>query len=219
VSGGAGRVYRSTLRADQARQTRRNIVAAASELFVTVGYVATTIDAVAEKAGVGRRTVFSSVGGKPALLKLAWDWALAGDDEPVPMVDRPAVQRMMAEDDPRRLVTLWCANAAELSSRAGPLGRALRAAAGIDAEAAEQLEVVERESLSGARAFVGQVDRLGGLHADLTVDQAAELVWAYMGPGLYEPLVLKRGWGPAAYQACLDRAVAAAILAEPFVAG
>ena len=51
------RDYRSELRAAQALETRRSIVAAASKLFVEDGYVATTIDAVAVAAGVSRKTV------------------------------------------------------------------------------------------------------------------------------------------------------------------
>ena len=41
------RDYRSALRSEQARATRRAIVAAASQLFVENGYGATTIDAIA----------------------------------------------------------------------------------------------------------------------------------------------------------------------------
>jgi AcrR family transcriptional regulator len=52
-------------------------------LFVERGYAPTTIEAIAERAGVSRRTVFTSVGGKADLSKLAFDWTLAGDDEPV----------------------------------------------------------------------------------------------------------------------------------------
>lgn len=163
---------------------------------------------------MSRRTVFSSVGGKAALLKLAWDWTLAGDDEPVAMVDRPAVQRMLTETDPRRLVSLWCTNAVHVTSRAAQLGRALRLAAGIDPEAAELLHLVESESLAGARAFVGQIERLGGLRAGLSVAQAADLVWAHMDASLYEPQVVKRGWTLAAYQSVLERAIAAVILVE-----
>ena len=75
-------------------------MAAAGDLFVERGFSATTIDSVAERAGVGRKTVFDSVGGKGALLKLAWDWALVGDDEPISMEQRPEVQAMLAETRP-----------------------------------------------------------------------------------------------------------------------
>src|ERR1700754_4854471 len=85
------RDYRSGLRAAQAEQTRRSIVSAAARLFVEGGYADTTIDAVAASAGVSRKTVFTAVGGKVDLLKTALDWAVVGDDRPVPMADRPAV--------------------------------------------------------------------------------------------------------------------------------
>jgi AcrR family transcriptional regulator len=84
-----GHAPRSTLRAAQARATRRAIVDAAARLFTERGFGATTIDAIAEAAGVSRKTVFTSVGGKTEALKLAIDWAIAGDDEPVPILERP----------------------------------------------------------------------------------------------------------------------------------
>ena len=79
------RPYHSTLREDQARATRRAVVSAARDHSVELGWSRTTIDAVAARAGVSRKTVFTAVGGKAALLKLALDWALVGDDDPVPM--------------------------------------------------------------------------------------------------------------------------------------
>ena len=86
------RRYVSEVRDEQARRTRRAVVTAARELFLAQGYAATTIDAIAEAAHVSRRTVFNAVGGKLALLKLALDWAIVGDDEPVPLADRPAIR-------------------------------------------------------------------------------------------------------------------------------
>src|SRR5215470_12926937 len=96
--------YSSALRAAQARATRRAIVAAAARLFGERGYGATTVDAIAETAGVSRKTVFTSVGGKAQALKLAIDWAMVGDDEPVPLLDRPHVRAGMAEPDARRML-------------------------------------------------------------------------------------------------------------------
>src|SRR4249920_1387505 len=96
----ASRPYRSQLREDQARATRRAVVNAARELFVELGWSRTTIDAVAARAGVSRKTVFTSVGGKAALLKLALDWALVGDDDPVPLAGRHVIAEMEALTDP-----------------------------------------------------------------------------------------------------------------------
>src|SRR5271163_1591362 len=82
--------YRSQLRAEQAEGTRQIVLEAATRLFVERGYAATSIDAIAEAAGVGRSTVFSAAGGKSWLLKTAYDRAIVGDDEPVPLLQRPA---------------------------------------------------------------------------------------------------------------------------------
>jgi len=83
------RTYQSTLRGAQAQSTREAVIAAAGRLFSEQGYAATSIDDIAAAAGVSRATVFTSVGGKPKLLKTALDVAIVGDDEPVPLPERP----------------------------------------------------------------------------------------------------------------------------------
>src|SRR3954447_25281069 len=92
VESGGRRGYQSDLRAAQTRLIRRAVVDAAADLFVRRGYSATTIDAVAQAAGVSRKTVFNAVRGRVALLKLAYDWSIVGDEEPVPMSERPPVK-------------------------------------------------------------------------------------------------------------------------------
>ena len=154
----ARRPYRSTLREEQARATRRAVVGAARDLFVELGWSRTTIDAVAARAGVSRKTVFTSVGGKAALLKLALDWALVGDDEPVPMSERQVIAEMEQLTDPRALVARWARFVAELEERAAPLAAVLVVAADADPEAAGVHAVSERNRLGGAEFIVARLD-------------------------------------------------------------
>jgi len=126
------RVYRSDLRADQARATRRQVVTAASRLFAERGYAATTIAAIAAEAGVSRKTVFTSVGGKVELMKLAYDWAIAGDDEPVAKVDRPEILELQAEPDASVVIEKYVAGLDESMTRVAPIHDALRSAADVD---------------------------------------------------------------------------------------
>src|SRR5580704_11865267 len=133
------RRYASELRDEQARRTRRAIVAAARELFLGQGYAATTIDAIAEAAHVSRRTVFNSAGGKVMLLKLAMEWAIVGDDEPVPLADRAGVKAILAESDPRRALALWAQTVVDVASRVAPISEVLVAAADVDPAAARLL--------------------------------------------------------------------------------
>ena len=96
------RRYESAGRQEQARQTRREVLAAAKALFLERGYAATTMADVAAEAGVAVQTVYSAVGGKAALLKAVFDTTIVGDDERVPVSGRPEIARVTAETDGRR---------------------------------------------------------------------------------------------------------------------
>jgi AcrR family transcriptional regulator len=88
------RKYDSRLRDESARTTRAQVVAAARELFLAEGYAGTTVRKIAAAAGVSEQTVYTRIGNKAAILKAVYDVMLAGDDEPVPMADRPEFRRM-----------------------------------------------------------------------------------------------------------------------------
>jgi AcrR family transcriptional regulator len=204
--------YASEVRDEQARRTRRAIVAAAHDLFVAQGYAATTIDGIAAAAHVSRRTVFNSAGGKAALLKLALAWAIAGDDEPIAMADRPAVKAIQAEPDPRKALMLWVRTVAGVAARIAAIGEVLTAAADVDPAAAELLAEASRNRLFGATGFVRYLASLDGLAVGLTEQRAADLCWALMDGHLYRLLVGQRGWSDEEFIRWLADSLAAALL-------
>ena len=210
----ARRPYRSTLRAEQARATRRAVVDAARDLFVGLGWSRTTIDAVAARAGVSRKTVFTSVGGKAALLKLALDWALVGDDEPVPMAERQVIAEMERLTDPRELVARWAQFVADLEARAAPLADVLVVAADADPDAAVVHAESERNRLGGARGFVDHLAAIGGLRPGLSADRAVAATLVLMDPAVYRTLVKQHGWTPSEYAHWIARTAAAELLGE-----
>jgi AcrR family transcriptional regulator len=212
-SGAGRRAYRSRLRAAQARETRRAVVAAAADLFVRSGYAATTLEAVAAAAGVSRSTVVNVAGGKATLLHLAWDWSLVGDDEPVPMTARPAVRRIQATRDPAEALRLWVAMVVEVAGRSGRIARVLEVAADTDPAAAALLVTADAERLEGARAFAAHLDGIGGLRDGVPVDRAADLLWLHDDPALHRRLVLERRWSPSEFGDWLERSLSAALLA------
>ena len=69
----AKRAYTSTVRAVAARETRAAILRAAMELYAEQGYARATVAGIAERAGVALNTVYTSVGGKAALLEALVD--------------------------------------------------------------------------------------------------------------------------------------------------
>ena len=210
----ARRPYRSTLREDQARATRRAIVGAARDLFVDLGWSRTTIDAVAARAGVSRKTVFTSVGGKAALLKLAMDWALVGDDDPIPMAERRVLVEMEQLTDPRDVISRWAPFIAELEERAAPLAEVLVVAADVDAEAAEVHAASERNRLGAAEFIVTRIAETHGLRAGLTKERAVATALVLMDPAAHRTLVREHGWTRAQYAAWIERSAVAELL-EP----
>lgn len=193
------RDYRSAVRTEQARATRRAIVAAASRLFVENGYGATTIDAVATAAGVSRKTVFTAVGGKLDLLKIAMDWAVAGDDLPVALADRDTLRELLEHSDPTVLLIGWSRLQAEIGARVAALVQALEVAAGTDGDAKDLLAQVQEQRLDGARKIVKRLRTLGALTADLTVQEAVDLAWLATDAALFDRLVRVRGWSTSRF--------------------
>lgn len=189
------RSYVSSLRDDQARRTRRQIVAAAGELYARQGFASTTVDAIAARAGVSRKTVFTSVGGKVKLLKLAYDYAMAGDDESVTMIEREGLKAIMAETDPYEQLRLYAEFVADTGDRISALWLALRGAAEVDDEARELYSRWDRERLDNMRTGpVADLSRKRAIRAVLTADEAAAIFWVLVDPALYHRLVVDAGW-------------------------
>lgn len=208
----ARRPYRSTLRESQARATRRAVVDAARDLFVELGWSGTTIDAVAARAGVSRKTVFTSAGGKAALLKLALDWALVGDDEPVPLEERQVLAEMEQQTDPRALVARWARFVAALEERAAPLAAVLVVAADADPEAAGVHAESERNRLRGAEFIVARLTAIDGLRPGVTAERAVAAALVLMDPSIHRTLVSEHGWTLGEYADWIERNAVAELL-------
>ncbi|MEA2655696.1 MAG: hypothetical protein QOI23_1061, partial [Chloroflexota bacterium] len=161
------RQYQSALRGAQAQSTRQVIIAAATRLFVRQGYAATSIEQIAAAAGVSRATVFTSVGGKPTLLKSALDVAIVGDDEPIALPERPRSVAIRAEPDPRRYLTLYAGLVTEMGGRLAGIYEAVRGAAGADPDARALWESHLEQRRKGAANVVGDVLRKGRLRQGL----------------------------------------------------
>ena len=146
------------------------------------------------------------------VLKLAFDWALAGDDEPVAIADRPEVQQMMRGHDPAVLLADWVAMNAAIAGRLAALHHVLVVAADADPEAATILATAEQQRTDGARAFVDRLAAIGGLRPGLDVDRAAAITELLMDPMPYRRLVLMHGWTPEEHAEYLQTDAATALL-------
>ena len=100
----SARRYDSTLRRQQAAQTRARILDAAEHLFANRGYGATTMEAIASEAGVATDTVYAAFRSKPGVLHALIDVRVGGDDAAVALIDRSGPQAVQAERSQRRQI-------------------------------------------------------------------------------------------------------------------
>jgi AcrR family transcriptional regulator len=191
------RQYRSTIRRGEAPAL---ICAAASRLFSTKGYLATSIDEIAAEAGVARPTVFAAVGPKPLILKAVVDQAMAGDDAPVPLADRSWFREAIDEADPVRSMQLHVRNVCRILQRVVPLLRALETAATVDEDANALWIELRRQRRTGTAGIAADLAAKTTLRCEERV--LADMLFT-VPPDAYYRLVHEEGWPREAFQAWL----------------
>jgi len=211
----ARRPYSSPLRDRQASATRRAVLDAARELFIAQGYGATTVEQIAQRAGVSKPTVFTAVGSKQMVLRAIRDRAIAGDDEPIPVARRPATDQIRAEPDQRRAVQLLARHLAGVASRYAQINEVLHAAAdGGEEDLRELWETEENQRLTGAQFWVEVLTGKGRLRAGLRHSDAVDVMWLLMSPDNYYRLAHRRRWTRQKYQRWLAASINQLLFAD-----
>ena len=121
-----------SLRQAQIAQTEQRILAAATELFLADGYVATTLEAVAQRGQVGARTVYLRFGTKAALFKRVVDVAIVGDTEPVDVLGRDWMQAAMTAPTAAERIAASAAAGRQIMERTGALFAVAQQAAAVE---------------------------------------------------------------------------------------
>lgn len=175
-----------TARAERAQATKQRILDAAAPLFVELGYLETTMAAIARAAGVAVQTLYLSFGSKVAVLEGAL--AAVAEDQPT---EWPA-QLREEPDGPAALARHVRAAAATLE-RQHALSTVLRAAA-ADPEPAELLERSRQATLADHAKIVDELAEKPGFTHELSLQRATEIVTALLSPEAYGVLVVEHGW-------------------------
>lgn len=205
--------YESWVRRQSAEQTRTLIAGAAERLFLERGYPATSMAAIAEAAGVSGQTVYNVFGNKADLLKYLYDVTLVGDAEPVPLASRPEMVALLAVTDAREFLTGYAQVGLGLLRRLGPLVSVVMAgAAAGNADLLQLVELTGRERLHGATMTVRHAVELGGLHPEVSLEEACDTVWMLTSVEVWRLLTVQRGWRDGRYVSWLGRAMADAFL-------
>jgi AcrR family transcriptional regulator len=185
---------------EKSRQTRRRILQAASELFVDQGYGVTTLQDIAERAGVAVQTIYFAFGNKPSLLKELVDVTIAGDDDPIPTMQRAwfldALAAETAEAQLRTHVRGTCA----VLHRVAPIMDVLRGAGAQDPSLAGMWQQDSDPRLEVQTAAAHSLVTKPGARRDLSTEHAADVLFGLLSPELYLLFIRDRGWTPARWE-------------------
>jgi AcrR family transcriptional regulator len=199
------RRYSSAKRATQARATRRSILEAAHELFVAAGYAATTVQAIADRAGVAVQTVYAVFGSKRELLRQLIESSITGDDDPLPVTERAEARAIAAEPDPGRRAELDAALSRSITERVAPIVRVVTEAASSDPELAAvmaDVKAARREEMMASARILGGPE---GLKTD--PEEAAATLYVLYSPQVADMLMGDYGWTAERYEKWLARMI------------
>jgi AcrR family transcriptional regulator len=197
------------------RLARAAVIEAARTLFLERGYAATTIEAISDRSDVPPATVYRLFSSKLGILKALFDVSIAGDDEAVPLEERPHVQALISDLDPREQLSGFVAISRGIMARTEPVYRILVSAAGSDPDAAALLAEQTRHRQQGQGQIAGLLAREGALRPELSERDAADIIHALMSPEVYRLLVGDRGWDPGRYEQWLKGTLIDQLLSTP----
>ena len=171
----AERDYRSPVRERHAEDTRRTIVEAATALFAERGYGRTSVAAVAAAAGVAVNTVYTSVGGKPALLIALVEEGVT--DEAAVETDR----LVAASDDPREIIRLVAEGTGKVRRRRQRALAVLLDNRDADPDVAAAADAALRGIRDRLGVVAARLVEVGDLREGLSRKKVEQILWFYFG--------------------------------------
>jgi AcrR family transcriptional regulator len=202
------RGYLSETRTERAQKTRIRVIEAATRLFVQHGYATTTIRAIAAEAGVSVPTVELLFGTKAQLLHVVIDVAIAGDDEPVPVLSRAWAADVQSVRDLADFLSVVAYMVSQAQARSAGVILAAYEAAASDPDI--QLLILDRESQRERTTawIVDSVLERAALRPGLDRAGAIDTVWMLMDPVIFNRLTRHRGWSSDRYASWFADSVA-----------
>lgn len=191
------------LRAARRSDTEARLVAAATQLFIDGGYVATTLADVATEAGIAPRTVYVRFETKASLLQRCLDVAIGGDQQQISVQDRDWLQAAMTAPSRDERIRQMAAGTAQLMERTGPLLRVAQQAEALEPEIATRAQAAREQTRQVLEDFWRTMATDGLLPDRCDIDWLAS-TGALLGQAETYLLITKTTpWDTGTYQAWL----------------
>jgi AcrR family transcriptional regulator len=163
------RPYKLGRRAATVEETRNRIIDGARELIGADGFAAFTMDAVAERAGVARMTVYYQFGSRTGLLEALFDG----------LASRGLVERLRASfghAEPFEALAAFIAAFVGFWASDRVVIRRLRSLAGLDDEVGSRIQARDARRRDGLRVIIGRFAAQYGRPAPDALDETIDVL-------------------------------------------
>ena len=201
----------ASLRTEQAAQTRRRILHAATDVLTQHGFAAARIEDIAERAEVAVPTIYKAFSNKRNLLVGALNQALTDADSGTRIDDQLWWTEQLDERDPVRQLQLVARNARRIYERSGALLSVLQAAVPVEAELAAVWNDFASQRLDRSRRTAISLARKAGTRARLSRDETALTLMTLTDPALFAAFTA-HGKSAGRYETWLGDVLARALL-------
>jgi AcrR family transcriptional regulator len=155
---------------------------------------------IAAAAGVSVPTIEQVFRTKANLLKTAIDVAIAGDDEPVPILRRPLATTAAAAPTIETFLAVISVGVADVAERAAGLVLVAFEAAVGDPRLQPLAEELRDNRAAMAKWIVDGLVARTPLRPGIDRSHAVDVVWLLMDPAVFTRLRIDRGWSRQRFQ-------------------
>lgn len=209
------RRYDATRRRAAATERRARIVKTAAELFLSGGYLQTTMAEIATASGVSNDLIFRLFGNKRGVLKEVMDYVVGGDDEDIPFLEREGPQTVRQSRDQREQLHRFAVGITAQLRRVGPYNALLRDAAAVEPEIASLRDDLNLRQRREAMTTVAEwVAANGPLRDSMNVEDAAAVLWTLTSSEVYAMFTQQWQWSSDQYQDWLRHTLQATLLRQ-----
>jgi AcrR family transcriptional regulator len=187
------RPYRSSLREERALETRLRIRKSARKLFAARGFAKTTINEIAEDAGVAPQTVYSVFGSKGGIV------AAILEDLQESAGESARVAEIVSEEDPHRQLRLFVSWTRTFFEQGAPVIRAVLTAQSAP-DVAALADQGDQNRRYGTRELTGMWASRGALRDGIEHEEADQRLWLLTSAEQYMLATDKLRWSPDQYE-------------------
>lgn len=172
----------------RSRRTRALLLATARTLLEEEGFEALTMTAVAERAGITRRSVYLHFPSRTDLVGALFDHVAETEGL------RDSLAAVWAAPTAADALDAWARHLSEYHVKLLAVDRAIARVQRSDPDAAAHRRTVDTDKLRGCRRLARRLHDDGLLADPWTVDSAADMIMALSSSDVVEGLVVDRKW-------------------------